>query len=78
MAAKEAVATADRLLRAAAHLGIRGLRILGPEPALLSRSNGRWTQQLILKHTKTPQTLAALLEYVPAQWVIDVDPRTIS
>ncbi len=70
---------AERLTRAAAHLGItRTVSILGPMPALLERAGGRWTHHILLKSTGTSPKIASLLDHVPTGWTIDIDPRSIT
>jgi len=69
---------ADRLSRAIAHLRAPGTQLLGPAPALVERSGGRWTQHIILKSTLPSSRLSELLQYTPEGWLIDVDPRSIS
>ncbi len=70
---------AERLIRAAAHLGItKAVSVLGPMPALLERAGGRWTQHIILKSTGTSPKIPELLDQVPAGWTIDIDPRSIT
>jgi primosomal protein N' (replication factor Y) len=70
---------AERLTRAAAHLGItRAVSVLGPMPALLERAGGRWTQHILLKSTGASPKITSLLEHVPTGWTIDIDPRSIT
>ncbi len=70
---------ADRLTRAAAHLGLTAkVELLGPSPALANAAAGRWTQHVILKTSLAGAPLARLLSHVPAGAIIDVDPRSIT
>jgi primosomal protein N' len=70
---------ADRLRRAAAHLGLTAnVELLGPSPALATAGAGRWTQHVILKTSLAGTQLAQLLSHTPAGAIIDVDPRSIT
>lgn len=79
IADRSAKIAADRLRRAAAHLGMaKTATVLGPTPALVERAGGRWTQHIVLKTTLTAVRLAELLAHVPGGWTIDIDPRSIT
>lgn len=77
-AARMATIAADRLNRAIVHVGAKGTKLLGPNPALVERASGQWNYHLILKSTMTGPRLTELLGYVPAGWLVDVDPRSIT
>jgi primosomal protein N' (replication factor Y) len=79
VSARQANVCADRLRRAAAHLGFGSqVSILGPTPALVERAGGRWTQNLILKTRLPSEKFNALLAHVGPEVLIDMDPRSIT
>jgi primosomal protein N' (replication factor Y) len=77
-ASRAAVVGAERMKRTIVHLKIVGTQILGPAPALVERSGGKWTQHLIIKSSLSSARLSEFLRYVPDGWIVDVDPRSIS
>ena len=70
---------ADRLRRAAADLGFTGsVQVLGPTPALVERSGGRWTHNIIIKSSLAAEKLGAVLAHIGPGATIDIDPRSIA
>ena len=59
----------------------RDTSIYEPNAPLLSRIRGRFRKQIILKLTKDNQEIAGevrkILNFLPAGWIIDVDPISI-
>jgi primosomal protein N' (replication factor Y) len=77
-ATRAAAACADILLRASKRYDIPGIRILGPSPALIERVGERWMQRIVIKCNGPSSRLHELLAFVPPDWTVDVDPRTIA
>lgn len=75
---RAAAVGAERIRRSIEYLKAGGTHLLGPAPALVEKSGGRWTQTLIIKSSLSPAKLRELLQYIPEGWVVDVDPRSIS
>lgn len=76
--AQEGAVCADRITRAIAHIGAKGTQLLGPSPALVEHSGGRFTQHIIIKSTLPSSRLSELLSYIPNGWTVDIDPRSIA
>lgn len=75
---RAAAVGADRLTRAIAHLKARGTQLLGPAPALVEKSAGKWSNTIIIKSTLPSSRLSELLAHLPDGWLVDIDPRSIS
>ena len=74
-----AAAGADLLRRAAAHLGVtKNITLMGPSPGLVSRVNGKQHRHILLRTSLNDAALEQFLAYVPPEWTIDVDPRSIA
>lgn len=77
-ASHNARVAAERLKMAAGRLGLSDhVRLLGPSPSLIARDKGEYAYNLILKVLDDSNKAEAILKYLPSQWLIDVDPRSI-
>jgi primosomal protein N' (replication factor Y) len=76
-AVQSATLVADRLRRAAAHLGIaKRVMVSDALPSLSQRAGGRWTSTVLVRTDITASRLSELLSFAPTG-TIDVDPRSI-
>ncbi|MHB8575423.1 MAG: replication restart helicase PriA [Dehalococcoidia bacterium] len=71
-AESEAKRYAEHLAAERERLGLPGPRIVGPAPCYLSRLNGRYRWQLLLKGPPAGELLRAAPP--PQRWSVDVDP----
>ena len=77
-ALRAAMTASDRILRVIAHLKAGNTHIIGPAPALIERTGGKWVQRILIKTALPAERLTELLHHIPEGWHIDIDPRSIT
>jgi len=53
------------------------VQILGPSPASIARENNFYAYSIILKISPTLPKSETILKYVPSDWSVDLDPKSI-
>jgi primosomal protein N' (replication factor Y) len=51
--------------------------ILGPSPAFIEKERGLFAYNIVLKLMPEGDSLKEILKFVPSNWIIDADPKTI-
>jgi len=77
-AAQTARAISEKIKLAAAQLRLESnFEMIGPHPAFIARENNKYVFNIILKIRPELKKLDTILKYVPSDWLIDVDPKSI-
>jgi primosomal protein N' (replication factor Y) len=51
--------------------------ILGPSPAFIEKERGQFIYNIVLKLGHQTESLREILKFIPSNWIIDVDPKTV-
>lgn len=69
----------ERLKMAIAQLGLKELvQRMDPIPAFIAKENNYYQYNIVLKVSPELPKLETILKYVPSDWIIDPDPRSIA
>lgn len=68
----------EKLNMALRQMGLEGsAKLLGPSPAFIAREKGLYIYNVIIKLFRDTERPEPILKYVPSNWIIDADPRSV-